>query len=121
MKHLDWVVTVPKTINWNDYLKEINDVEKKNLVINYKASYIPKDMKVNDRMWIVHNGRIRGFMKICSFGKQDGFVCQTSGKKWANGNYIQRSGKFYELDHYVAMKGFQGLRKLDIQKIVKED
>ena len=32
---MDWMITIPKTIAWKDYMKEVRDAEEQELVLNY--------------------------------------------------------------------------------------
>lgn len=107
---MNWLITIPKTIQWSEYEKELKEVELEGGTLNYKTRYIPKEMKVGDRMYIVWNGRVRGWMEIVGFGYQDGFTCSTTGNYWSAGYYIQRSGKFHEIEGEV-YQGFRGIRK----------
>jgi hypothetical protein len=109
----DIIVTVPKSVKWEDYQKELQDVEEKGLDLNYKVFHLPKGIIFNQsKCYITYNGVIKGWMIITGF-KHFGFKCQTTGKDW-DGNFIVRSGKFHSLESEesmsIAYKGFQGFR-----------
>lgn len=108
---MDWVVTVPKTTKWSDYEKELAAVADGSQVMNYRTRYIPKEMKVGHRCFIVHDGKVRGWMPIVGLvEREESWQCLTTGKWWEPGKYIQRSGKFTPVDG-PDMKGFRGIRK----------
>jgi len=108
---MDWVITIPKTTNWDDYTKELKTVENGNHVMNYKVSFFPKSMKVGDRCFVVWNGKVRGWMNIVGLVEyNDNWRCSTTGTVWSRGKYIRRSGKFHEVDG-PEMIGFRGIRK----------
>ena len=106
-------ITIPKSIKWDDYEKELKTVEDETQEMNYRIPTIPKDVNIGDRCYICHNGYIKGWMKISNISKRDGFTCTTTGKDWCDGNYISRTGKFHYLKEQVPMKGFMGYRKLE--------
>jgi hypothetical protein len=39
-------ITIPKTIKWEDYEKELKTVEDESQEMNYRIPTIPKDVKV---------------------------------------------------------------------------
>lgn len=106
-------ITIPKSIKWEDYEKEIETVEDETSEMNYRLPTLPKDVKVGDRCYLCHDGYIKGWMKISNIGYKDDFTCTTTGQQWKAGNYISRTGKFNYLKTPVPMKGFMGYRKLD--------
>ena len=104
---MDIIVTVPKTINWEDYQKELDAVKDYSQVMNFKVSTKP-NVKPGDKCYICHDGYIKGWMKIVGISNNN-FDCTTTGKNW-RGLFVQRSGPFhYELKK-IPMKGFQGFR-----------
>ena len=106
-------ITIPKSIKWSDYEKELKAVEDESQEMNYKIPTIPKGVSVGDRCYICHDGYIKGWMKISNISKRDGFTCTTTGNDWSAGNYISRTGKFHYLKEPIPMKGFMGYRKLE--------
>lgn len=106
---MDIIITIPKSIKWEDYQKELKAVESCEQTMFFKVRALPKNMSVGDRCYLCHNGFIVGYMKITWFGIMDGFQCTTTGIPWTQGNYIGRSGKFYPIDP-IPCKGFQGFR-----------
>ena len=109
---MNWMITIPKTISWNEYQKELDNVADGKNIMNYKTRYFPKEMKVNDRCYIVWDGQVRGWMNIVgmkTFNKD--WKCSTTGNVWNAGKYIQRSGKFNKINNGLELKGFRGIRK----------
>lgn len=102
----DIIITIPKSIPWTEYEKELNAVKDGSKVLNFKTSNFPKTQAGN-RCYLVHDGEIKGWMKIVGLS-EDEFTCEITGKVW-KGKFVQRSGPF----HYITpidMKGFQGFR-----------
>lgn len=106
----DIVVTLPKSVSWGDYSKELDKVKDGKEVMNFKVRSFPKT-GVGKRCYIVHNGFVRGWMEIVGMSKED-FICSTTGKRWS-GKFIQRSGPFHEIEP-IPMKGFQGFRYFEL-------
>lgn len=106
-----WVLTVPKSMDWAEYQRELAAVADGAMRINYRVRYFPKGMRVGDRCYIVHDGRVRGWMEIVGLADyQTGWTCTTTGREWPAGRYIQRSGPFHPTDG-PAMVGFRGVRR----------
>lgn len=109
-KPKSWVITVPKTTKWETYCKEIDAVKDGTQEMRYKTRYFPKEMKVGDKCYIVHDGMVRGWMEITKLlDMPEGFTCSTTGAFWEAGKYIVRSGPFHEEN--TTMKGFRGVRE----------
>ena len=107
---MDWVVTIPKSVKWGDYQRELDVVADGSSLINYRTRYFPKEMKVGDRCFLVWDGQVRGWMAIV--GLVDAvrpWQCMTTGKTWPPGKYIQRSGPFHKSDG-PEMTGFNYLQ-----------
>ena len=104
---MDIIVTIPKSISWKNYQKELKAVESGNQVMNFKVPRLPKQAKVGDKCYLCHNGYVIGWMKIVGM-QSGGFVCTTTGTNW-EGNFIQRGGRFNKIKP-IPMKGFQGFK-----------
>lgn len=102
----DIVITLPKSIKWSDYSKELDEVKDGSSVMNFKLNAFP-NTAAGKKCYVVHNGAIRGWMEIVGLTEKD-FICSTTGKKW-KGKFVQRSGEFHFIDP-IPMKGFQGFR-----------
>lgn len=106
-----WIITIPKTTKWSDYVKELAAVADGSQILNYKTRYIPKGMSVGDRCYIVNDGLVRGWMTITGLKeRKKQWVCSTTNTGWPPGRYIQRSGKFHGVEG-VVMAGFRGVRR----------
>lgn len=102
----DIIVTLPKSIPWETYLKELQQAEKDDLILNFKVPFFPK--KEVERCYIVHDGKVRGWQQIYGY-ETTAFKCETTGKRWT-GKFIQRRGKFFPTVIATPFKGFQGWR-----------
>lgn len=102
----DIIVTLPKNILWSDYEKELATVKNGDSVMNFKVNHFPKT-NIGNKCYVVHNGIIKGWMKIVGMKEKD-FECSTTGRKWS-GKFIERSGPFHTMEP-IQMKGFQGFR-----------
>jgi len=109
----DWVITVPKKIKWEDYMREVKDAEERNLILNFRVRAIPKDMNPGDRIFVLWNGFIRGWMRLDSTTHIEGyFVCSTTGLEWGPGWYLQRVPPWHAIKP-IPMVGFRGVRRLE--------
>jgi len=108
-----WVLTVPKTTAWSDYQRELAAVADGSVVMNYRVRFFPKGMQAGDRCYVVHDGRVRGWMKVVGLvDAPDEWTCTTTGRRWPPGRYIQRSGPFHAVDG-PEMTGFRGVRRYE--------
>lgn len=109
-----WVITIPKTVRWEDYQRELDAVAADpDLTLNYRTRYFPKDMEVGDRCYVVWNGRVRGWMEIAGLDEfPHPWTCVITGTEWAAGKYIQRKGVFHEVGG-PAMTGFRGVHRFE--------
>lgn len=103
---MDIVITIPKSINWDQYLVDLRHAEKRNEVLNFKVPHLPK-VNFHDRCYIVHDGAVRGYNHVLGVEQKD-FICTTTGKRW-KGIFVVRYPKFHPIDP-IPMKGFQGFR-----------
>lgn len=103
-------VTLPAKTEWSEYEKELADVADGRKQMNFKVPSVPRRVKLGDRCYVCHRGRLVGWMAITGIGGSGGFECQTTGRKWTAGTYVSRSGPFHYLKTEVPMRGFQGFR-----------
>lgn len=101
-------ITIPKTINWDEYKKELDAVADWSQVMNFKVNNFPKNLKPGSRVYLCYNGQIIGWQTFVGFYVGE-FNCTTTGKDW-KGGFIQRSGPFHYLKQPTPCKGFQGFR-----------
>lgn len=107
----DIIITLPSSIEWSDYQKELDAVKDGRAVMNFKVPFLPK-REMRDkifRCWLVWRGHIVGWQRVCGFLEDGNFECSTTGTKW-EGNFIQRTGPFHASETQPEMKGFQGWR-----------
>lgn len=101
----DIIITIPKTIKWDDYKKELQKAEEGE-IMNFKVPFLPKT-KAGSKCYLCHEGFIKGYMIISGLSEKE-FDCSTTGKNW-KGKFVERTGKFHTIDP-IPMKGFQGFR-----------
>lgn len=107
------IVTLPSSEKWEDYEKELEKVKNYKNILNFKVHNFPKGINVGDKCYIVHQGFVKGWMKIVGFSEKS-FNCTTTNKQW-QGKFIERSGPFHYLTEKLPMRGFQGYRYFDIE------
>lgn len=103
---MDIIITIPKSIPWEEYKKELKAVEDYSSVMNFKTQHFPKT-NVGDKCYLLYNGLILGWMEITGLSEKT-FQCTTTGKVWT-GKFIERSGPLHKINP-IPMKGFQGFR-----------
>ena len=110
---MDIIITIPKSISWSDYQKEL-DAAEAGEIMNFKVSNFPK-CEVGDKCYVVYDGYIRGYMFISGMSEKE-FDCTTTGNGWS-GKFIERTGQFHYIEP-IPMKGFQGFRYMNSIKSV---
>jgi len=108
IKKKDIVITIPKTIKWEDYEKELEKVKDWSNVMNYKVTNFPSNTEIGKKCYICYNNHIIGWMQIVGFDETN-FDCTTTGNEWS-GKFIQRSGPFHKISPLIPMEGFRGFR-----------
>ena len=120
---MDIIVTLPQRIEWADYQRELDAVADGGGVLNYRlpgppgtpggglvVSALKGTAGEDARCYLVWRRAVRGWMEIVGVRHYSrGFTCQTTGKFWPPGVYIQRSGPFHRIEP-MPMRGFQGWR-----------
>jgi len=101
----DIIITIPKSIKWNEYEKELIAAENGE-VLNFKTNGFPRT-NIGSKCYICYNGNVIGYHIISGLSEKE-FKCTTTGNIW-KGKFIERTGKFYKIDP-ITMKGFQGFR-----------
>lgn len=111
-KVVDIIITIPQTIKWEDYQKEL-DKSKKGEILNFKVPFLPKNITLNkSKCYICYQGNIIGYHYISGLVNHR-FKCTTTGKQW-DGNFIQRTGEFHLLDNPIPHKGFRNFKYYNI-------
>ena len=107
----DWMITIPKKVNWDEYIQELEDAHANGDVANFRVANFPKKMRPGDKCYIVHDGKLRGWTEVKAMKHwPEGFECSSTGQEWPPGKYIQRSCEFHAIDG-PEVKGFQGVRR----------
>ena len=114
IKEIGICITIPKTIKWEDYKKELDAVADWSQVMNFKVSNTPTKIKKGCRVYLCYNGNIIGWQTFVGIYKGD-FTCTTTGKEW-KGCFIQRSGPFHYLKTPIPCKGFRGFKYVNYNK-----
>ena len=107
------LITLPSSIKWEDYEKELKAVEDESQVMNFKVPFLPKNIHYIKRVYLIHQGNIVGWQKFVGTSDKP-FKCTTTDKNW-DGNFLQRTGPFHKIDP-IPCKGFQGFRYFDFEK-----
>lgn len=107
---MDIIVTLPASIKWEDYQKELDLVSDWSHHLNFSVGKLPKNVNIGDKCYILYKGFIIGWHKIIALESKQ-FICTTTGKEWC-GNFILRSGPLNKINKEIKMKGFQGFRYL---------
>lgn len=112
----DWVITVPQTVEWNSYLRELKDAAERDLTLNFRVPFIPKALKAGDRCFVVYKGFVQGWLEVIGWVTYpESWKCSTTGRQWAAGKYVQRKAPLHLLKEPIPMRGFQGIRRLLVQ------
>ena len=106
---MDICITIPKTIPWEEYQKELDTVKDGKMEMNYRVSFRP-DVKPYEKCYLCHDGKIKGWMYVTRVAHRKGFTCTVTGKQWPESWYVARSGPFHELENKPALNGFRGVR-----------
>lgn len=116
----DIIITIPKSVSWETWLAEAEAVEADpDACLNFRVANKPKSAGPGDKCFVVHDGFIRGYHVIKHIADRPGFQCQTTGKHWAPGTYIMRSGKFHRVKP-MSFDGFQGWRYFHVGYMMEE-
>ena len=107
------LITLPSSIKWEDYEKELKAVEDESQVMNFKVPFLPKNIQRIKRVYLIYQGNIVGWQKFVGTSDKP-FKCTTTDKNW-DGNFLQRTGPFHKIDP-IPCKGFQGFRYFDFEK-----
>lgn len=114
---MDIIITIPQSISWKEYEKELKAVEDGTQVMYFRVPNLPKKANIGDRCYICYRHLVVGWMEIVYIGQAPTFECTTTGTQWPAGNYIGRSGKFHYLKNPGitggGYPGFQGFRYAD--------
>jgi len=110
-KKIGICITIPQTVKWEDYKKELDAVADWSQVMNFKVANLPKNLEKGCRVYLCYKGNIIGWQTFVGTYVGE-FDCTTTGKKW-NGGFIQRSGPFHYLNKPIPHKGFRGFKYIN--------
>lgn len=77
MNNQDIIITIPKSISWNDYSREL-DAASNGSILNFKVPFFPKT-SIGNKCYVLHDGFIKGYHIISGLSEKD-FNCTTTGK-----------------------------------------
>jgi hypothetical protein len=113
------MITVPAN-KVGEFLYEIDRAKTTGEWKRFRLSRHIRSPKDGDRAYVVYDGKIRGYMPIIGLEWNDGFICTTTGIKWAEGQYLLcKMAEYKELLISIECKGFQGIRRVDFEKFPK--
>ena len=104
-------ITIPKTIKWEDYQKELDTVAYGKQEMNFKVAQLPTKVKVGDRCYLCYNNQIIGWMRISYLGPKN-FDSTVGNKHW-EGLFISRTGPLNKLKYPIPCKGFRGYKYIN--------
>ena len=107
----NWIVTLPRTVQWEDYKKELAAVADGSQSMFYKLPYKPKGMQPGDRCYVTWWDYVRGYMIIKDVQRRE-FACSTTGAQWSIGWYMERTGEFFRVEEKL-VRGIRGIRRYD--------
>lgn len=112
---MDWAITVPRTVSWIRFEREMDAIADGSRVKSYRVRRIPKGLQVGDRLFVVWTGRVRGWLRVVGWeGHVRTWQCHSTGAVWPAGEYIQCHGPFYKVEG-PEMRGFRGIRRLAVE------
>jgi hypothetical protein len=104
------LITLPATVEWSDYEKELKVVEDESQVMNFRVPFMPKDTDGITKVYLVYRGNIIGWQKYVG-SCMKAFNCTTTNRDWS-GFFIQRTGPFHRIDP-IPYKGFRAFKYID--------
>jgi hypothetical protein len=108
----NFAITIPKAFSWDDFMREM-DVLANNMgeTKNVRFQGKPQMMQPGDRMYIVYDGFVRGYLVYEGhvFLPSD-WTCSTTQRKMKAGHYMRLRGPWTETPKWP-MQGFQGYRR----------
>ena len=110
----DIIITMPdfQHEGIEELVRFYEDEAKKDQLLYYKVSKLPKDPVIGGRCFIISNGHLIGSHEIteCRFVKASEAKDLSDGD-WSEGNYIiRRAGSFKECKNKIPDRGHRGFR-----------
>lgn len=133
---MDVAITIPKTTSWETWLEEARSASSgcgrtretakggepfgnAQGKLRYHIGRKPKKLRAGERCFVLHDGFLRGFHYVKKISYSCGLKCEVAGKSWPEGYYLVRSGRFFQLEDPIAMKGFRGFRYVEVPRDVR--
>ena len=112
---MDIVLTWPKKDSLSSYLQNLRAAHARDETILFSVSAFPTKLEHQDRVYMVHSGRVRGWTEFLDFVDGDVRpVDPRTGRLMEAGRYLRRSAFWHPLSEPLPlMKGFQGFRYAD--------
>lgn len=104
-------ITIPKTVKWEEYQKELDAVKDGRQEMNFKVAQLPTKVKVGDRCYLCYDNQIIGWMRISYLGPKS-FNSTVGGQHW-EGLFISRTGPLNMLKNPIPCKGFRGYKYIN--------
>lgn len=110
----DIILTWPKGRTLESYVTALGEAFRNDELINFRVSNLPKDAYEYDRVYMVHDGHVRGYNWLHSFALrgENEVKDPITGAFWPEGKYIVRHPGWKAITP-IPMKGFQGWRYAD--------
>ena len=101
------IVTTPKS-EIKHIKKEVDDVEKNNGVF-FRAFRVKPDIQIDEHIYFIERGVIRGFGIVCEIKNESSKRCETTGRVWKGSCFVYYND-WHWLKRPIKMKGSQGFR-----------
>lgn len=105
----DIILTWPKSRSLESYLREVRRAHSEGLVVNFRVRHAP-DVTEGDRCYMVHDGVVRGWMKILGV-QESSRVIDPITQRSMSGLFVVREPLWHPMDPPLRrMPGFRGYR-----------
>lgn len=107
----NWIITVPKSISWDEYKEYLKECRKNPKKTREYMPVAPNSkVEPGDRCYIVNNDLIRGYQVITHRVHLKGHTNPMNNKKHTEGEFMRLEPVFHRINN-LPMKGFRGLRR----------
>lgn len=72
--------------------------------------WTPPPIEPGEKLFYVEDGYVRGFGIVSRVSEKDGATCETTGRDYASGVYVEYPAHSWLWIRPIPMKGFQGWR-----------
>ena len=98
--------------------EEHHDAFDRSLELNHKVAFFPVNTRSGERCYYCYAGKVRGYHLIIEFKESEGFICETTNRKWSAGKYIVLDGRSWRV---VTPKPYKSFRNFQYYKTVTEE